>query len=63
MVDHSDEDMSSLQSPTSYRSPGTPQHARRSVLVPTNNVTTKEGLTVRSMPCLDIVTQTYRMIG
>ena len=46
MEDHYDEDMSSLQSPTSLRSPVTPQQARRSVLIPTNSVTTKDGQTV-----------------
>lgn len=53
MLDHSDEDMSSLQSPSSYRSPGIPQQARRSVLVPTNTVTTKDGIAVRRVPHLE----------
>lgn len=45
----SDEDMSYLQSPTSSRSqPGVPAAARRSMLVPTNTVTTKDGQTVRN---------------
>ncbi|KIJ55108.1 hypothetical protein M422DRAFT_23759 [Sphaerobolus stellatus SS14] len=41
--------MSYLQSPTSSRSqPGNPQTTRRSMLVPTNTVTTKEGTTVKA---------------
>ncbi|KAF8517883.1 ELMO/CED-12 family-domain-containing protein [Hysterangium stoloniferum] len=39
---------SSVQSPTSLRSPVTPQQARRSVLIPTNSVTTKDGQVVRA---------------